>query len=96
MAGLNADDLLQVFANVPSCELERSAVEGALIVNVAADAGLCKSRGEARRLVQSGGMYVNNTRVGDAEQTVTAEDIIDARILVLRTGKKRFHLVQVR
>ena len=64
-------------------------------MNVAADAGLCKSRGEARRLVESGGLNLNNTRVSGIEQVVSEADIIDGTLLVLRSGKKRNHIVRV-
>jgi len=94
MDGLKAEDLLAVFADVPSTDLPLAQVVGQPFVNVVADTGLCKSRGEARRLVQSGGLYVNNRRVDDAEQLLTAADIIEGRLLVLRSGKKRYHLVR--
>jgi tyrosyl-tRNA synthetase len=95
MEGLRADELLAVFADVPSTELSADKVRGELAVNVAADAGLCTSRGEARRLAQSGGLYVNNRRVAGADETVTAEQLVDGRLIVLRSGKKNYHVVRV-
>ena len=95
MAGLRADELLQIFADVESTELPRAAVEDAAVVDVAAASGLCQSKGAARRLIQSGGCYLNNERVSGIEQTVTAGQIIDGRLLVLRSGKKNYHLVKV-
>ncbi len=94
MEGLNADELLTVFADVPSMELPFDQIKGQPLVNVASDSGLCKSRGEARRLVQSGGLYLNNRRADDVDQNVELQDIIDGRLLVLRSGKKRYHIVQ--
>ncbi len=95
MDGLHADELLAVFADVPSTELSREQVCGQPVINVAADAGLCKSRGEARRLVQSGGLNMNNRRIADIDETVGESDIIDDSLLVLRSGKKRNHIVRV-
>jgi len=95
MDGLKADELLAVFANVPSTELPRNQVVGQPVMNVAADAGLCKSRGEARRLVQGGGLSINNRRVTDISECVAESDIIDGKLLVLRSGKKRNHIVKV-
>jgi tyrosyl-tRNA synthetase len=94
MDGLNANDLLAVFADVPSTELPFAQVAGQPVVNVVADSGLCKSRGEARRLVQSGGLYVNNHRIDDPDQRLAVADIIEGRLLVLRSGKKRYHMVR--
>ncbi len=95
MDGLRASELLEVFAQVPSCSLARNAVAGCQVVQVAAAAGLCKSRGEARRLIQSGGCYLNNRRVEQVDADVQAGDIIDGQLLVLRSGRKRYQLVKV-
>jgi tyrosyl-tRNA synthetase len=96
MEGLRATELMDVFADVPSCELPMDKVRGALAINLAADAGLCASRGESRRLVQSGGLYLNNRRVENLEQTVAEDQIVDGAVVVLRSGKKRYQIVRVR
>ncbi len=57
--------------------------------------GLTKSKGEARRLIKQGGAYINDSRVSDEDQQVTTGDIEDGRI-VLRAGKKRYHIVLVK
>jgi tyrosyl-tRNA synthetase len=93
--GLGADELLGIFAHVPSTELARAAVVGARVLDVAQAAGLCASKGEARRLIESGGLYVNNVRAAGIEAAVSDGDLVDGRVLVLRSGKKTFHLVKV-
>ncbi len=95
MDGLNADDLMAVFVDVPSAELARASILEQPVLNVAAEAGLCKSRGEARRLIQNGGLYLNNVRVTTPEACVAAGEIIDEQLLVLRSGKKRYLVVRV-
>jgi tyrosyl-tRNA synthetase len=45
--------------------------------------------------VDSGGLYVNNGRVKGIGATAAASDIVDGRIVVLRSGKRSFHLVKV-
>lgn len=55
----------------------------------------CASRGAARRLIESGGLYLNNRRIADLAAVVTPADVISGRLLVLRSGKKNFHLVRV-
>ncbi len=96
MEGLRAEELLGVFVDVPSTELPRAEVAGAAVTDVAARCGLCASKGAARRLIQSGGLYLNNRRVEAVEAAVRPEDIVDGRLLVLRSGKKTYTLVQVR
>ncbi len=93
--GLCADDLLKVFANAPSAELSREQVENVSALELAVAAGLCKSKGQARRLIESGGLYVNNNRVQSIDAVVSATDIIEGKLVVLRSGKKNFLLVKI-
>ncbi len=80
---------------VPSMALPRAEVErGINIVELFARTGLCSSRGEARRLVQQGGAYVNEEVVGDAEALIDAGALRDDSIR-LRAGKKRHFVVRV-
>ncbi len=62
--------------------------EGIKVYAVLADAGLCKSRGEARRLIKGGGVKLDGQKVADQEAVLTAEQL--AGDVVLRAGKKRF------
>jgi len=93
--GLKAAELLDVFADVPSSELPVSEVVNRPAVDVAASSGLCVSKGEARRLLSGGGFYVNNVRISDAGALIRPEDVIDGRLLVLRSGKKSHRLIKV-
>jgi len=95
MDGLDADALLEVFAQVPSCTMPHAAVAGQPLVQVATEAGLCTSRSEARRLIQSGGCYVNNCRVQDVDAVLAPDALIEGRLVVLRSGRKRYQLIRV-
>jgi tyrosyl-tRNA synthetase len=57
--------------------------------------GLCRSRSEARRLIQQGGAYVNDGSVGSVDDLITADHVVEGGIL-LRAGKKRYHQIIVR
>jgi tyrosyl-tRNA synthetase len=57
------------------------------------DTQLCPSKGQARKDLQAGGVYVNNERVADAAAVVKADALIAGKHLVLRKGKKNYHLV---
>jgi tyrosyl-tRNA synthetase len=97
MEGLGADEIEEIFADVPSSVIPREALsgKGTGIVALLADAGVTSSRGEARRGVEQGGVYVNNRRVEDPHAAVTLADAVDGRFLVVRRGKKRYHLLRV-
>ena len=95
--GLGADDIADVFADVPSTEVpaERLGGEGVPVVDLLVETGLASSKGDARRSIEGGGVYVNNVRVEDAAAALTMEHTIDGRFLLLRKGKKSYHLVGV-
>ena len=95
LTGLTADELLAIFAHVPSMELPRAGVAGLSVVDLAVSASLCASKGEARRLIANGGLYLNGRRVEKPEEGVGPGDLVDGRVIVLRSGKKTFHLVNV-
>jgi len=95
VAGLGADDIADIFADVPSYEIARAELsgEGKLLVELLADTGISSSRGDARRSVEGGGVYVNDVRVDDAARRVTMDDTIEGRFILIRIGKKRYQLV---
>ena len=67
-----------------------SRLSDALVVS-----GLAPSKGEAKRLVQGGGVAVNNVRADDARKSISAADFIDGQVLVLRKGAKHYHLIRL-
>lgn len=81
---------------VPTTTIPRTTIEtGWPVVDAAVHAGLAKSKGEARRLIQQGGLYVNNQPVSDASAVLRADSLVAAGALVLRSGKKNYRLVRV-
>jgi tyrosyl-tRNA synthetase len=94
---IEADDVLAVFEDVPSTELPADALAdgGIGVVDLVARVQLAPSKGEARRLVQSGGIYVNNRRVSDPQARLTREQAIGGRLFVLRKGQKQNHVVRL-
>jgi len=97
MAGLGAGDIGEVFADVPSSELPLSRLEGegVPVVDLLAEIGITRSKGEARRLVRNGGVYVNNVKVAGEAQAVTTAQTVEGKFAVLRRGKKTYHLVRL-
>ncbi|HOM16592.1 MAG TPA: tyrosine--tRNA ligase [Thermoguttaceae bacterium] len=85
-----------IFADVPSRPLSKTRLEGEglWIVEALCEAGLAKTRSEARRLIAQGGVYLNNRRVDDMERRLGPQDLAGQTILVLRTGKKNYALLR--
>jgi tyrosyl-tRNA synthetase len=97
IATLGADEVLAVFEDVPSTELSATefAGEGLGMIDLLARVQLAPSKSEARRLVQSGGVYVNNRRVSDPQARLTRDQAIGGRLFVVRKGQKQNHLVRL-
>ncbi len=93
---LDERTLLEVFAEVPTTTLSRSTLDGAGLSVVAAlvEVGLCASRNQARSAIDQGGAYVNNRRVESPEAMLTREDLLEGRYVVLRRGRRDYHLVR--
>ncbi len=98
LEGLGMEEIAEIFSDVPSSELPREQLggEGMPVVELLVDSAVCTSKGDARRSIQGGGVYLNNLRVEDPERRVTGEDTLGGQFIVLRKGKKSYRLVRLR
>ena len=62
------------------------------LISLAVKCGLCKSNGDARKIIQAGGLYIGDEKVADVDFTVTP-DMLEGEGLLLRKGKKNYHLL---
>jgi tyrosyl-tRNA synthetase len=89
-------DLEPLLADVPSSSMPKDELAaGVALLELLTRTQLADSKGAARRLVQGGGVYLNNLRVTDPTRTVRTEDLGTETMLVLRSGKKSYHIVRV-
>jgi tyrosyl-tRNA synthetase len=95
ISGLTVQEIIDIFADVPSTKLEKSKLDGLTLTDALVLSGLAPSKGEARRLVQAGGVAINNRRATDPRQTISDSDLIDGQVLVLRKGAKNYHLLRI-
>jgi len=85
--GGSGDDL----SGVPSSSISLSRLrEGVLVVDIFAEVGLTGSKGQARRLIEQGGVYVNQEKIAALDSTITVRDVREGAV-ILRAGKKRYH-----
>jgi tyrosyl-tRNA synthetase len=93
--GIGERTLRDVFASVPTSTVARQRLEaGVDILEIVVAAGMVKSKGEGRRLLDAGGVYVNNMRVEPGTR-IGAGHLATESLMVLRSGKKNYYLVQV-
>ncbi len=93
---LSDTQLAGIFADVPSKELprERLSGEGLPIIDALFEAGLAKSKGEARRIITQGGAYVNNRRVEGIDTRLGPDRLASESTMVLRSGKKKYAMLR--
>jgi tyrosyl-tRNA synthetase len=95
IADLDEATLLEVVEDAPTTTWSREELlAGVNPVDLLVSARLAKSKGEARRFIEQGGVYVNNVRA-TAESRVSVEDALHGRYVVLRRGARQLHLVVV-
>jgi len=78
---------------IPTVVLEGDA-DSLTLVDLVARAGLAKSKSEARRSIEQGGIYVNQRRIDDVARTIGSGDWIGGRNLLLRKGRKDYALLR--
>lgn len=92
---LDAETLDALANEMPSKVLSKENVVGIKFLEVLVSTGLQQSKGAARRLIQSGGAYLNNQKITDIDLTIESSDLIEERLLLLSVGKKNKLLVRV-
>ncbi len=81
-----------LIAEIPNAALDAAALEGegAALIDLLVAAGLSPSKGQARRDLEAGGVYLNNQRSSGIDQRVGRGDLLFGRYLLLRKGKKSY------
>lgn len=95
IADLDEATLLTIVADAPSSTLSRTEAEtGVDVAELLVRCQLAKSKGEARRFIEQGGVYVNNVRLAP-DGLVGLESTLHGRYIVLRRGRREQHLLVV-
>ena len=93
--GITEATFREVAGEVPTCELptDRFGDEGLWLPELLHEAGLAQSRGQARKDVKGGGVYVNGKRIDDEQHKLTAGDLMFGKYMLLRRGKRNYAVV---
>ncbi len=92
---LDGDTLLQIFEGVPTFEIPAGALGVSFLSLCCEAAPVFPSKGELRRLVQGGGIYLNKEKVADGEMIVDSAMLIAGKYLLVQKGKKNYFLIKV-
>lgn len=96
LQSLSEDQLLQVMEGVPTVEVNRTQLEaGYDLVSFLAETNIFSSKGEARKMWQSGGVGLNKEKISTEKATLTTTDLLQNKYLLIQKGKKNYFLVKV-
>lgn len=92
---LDAQVLEELANDMPSHTLAKEDIINVKLVDLITKVGLQPSKGEARRLIKNGGVYINNEKVEDENAILGAQHLIEGRLLLLAVGKKNKVLIRL-
>ena len=85
LEGLSAEDILQAGKQVPSIEV----APGDKLIDLLVNSKICSSRREAREMLASGAISINNVRHSDENEIIDENCAIDGKVIIIRKGKKK-------
>lgn len=94
LQSLNEEQLLQVLEGVPSVKINKSQLEaGYDLISFLAETQIFPSKGEARKMWQSGGVGLNKEKIAPEKTTLDNSDLLQGKYLLIQKGKKNYYLV---
>jgi tyrosyl-tRNA synthetase len=98
LEGVAESTFNEIVGEAPTRELAKARLEGegAPLAELLTVAGLCPSKGQARKDIEGGGVYVNNIREAGAQRRLTAADLLFGKYLLLRKGKRNYAVLSVK
>ena len=93
---LNEEQLLQVMEGVPTATFDKQTIfAGVDIVSFLGDTKIFPSKGEARKMVQGGGVSINKEKIDTTDFVINNEALLNEKYLLIQKGKKNYYLVIV-
>ena len=92
---LDERTFLAVFADVPSFQIHKEDLPCNIMDFLAVQTTILPSKGEARKMVQGGGISINKDKVTGIERDITADDIVNGHYILAQKGKKNYFIVNV-
>ena len=96
LAGINENVFLSVFEGVPRYEISSEVLPLSLSELMTSGTNIFSSKGELRRLIDGGGLFINKVKVTNLDLEVSPNDLINKKYLIVQKGKKNYYLVIAR
>jgi tyrosyl-tRNA synthetase len=96
LTGLDEETLMDVFSEVPSEEIDRATLTaGTPLLDLLVERGIFQSKGEGRRMIKNGGLYLNSKRVEADDVVFGSDSLLTENMAVVRKGKKNYYIFKV-
>lgn len=93
---LSPVEFKEVFADVDNSVISRTAIEAGInVVDLMAETGVFKSKGEARRMIQQGGLKINSEKCESPELAINSNDLLNDSYMLIQQGKKKKFILYV-
>jgi tyrosyl-tRNA synthetase len=92
---LTEEQLLQVMEGVPTVELEKSRLEEIDLVTLLAETKILPSKGEAKKMLAGGGIFVNKEKVEAIDEKLNADRLLNNKYFLIQKGKKNYYLLKM-
>jgi tyrosyl-tRNA synthetase len=93
LTGINENVFLSVFEGVPRFEISAETLPSSLSELMTSGTHIFSSKGELRRLIDGGGLFINKVKVTNPDLEVSTKDLINKKYLIVQKGKKNYYLV---
>ena len=95
LRSLDEKTFLAVFDGVPTFGIERSSLPLGILDALAVETSVFPSKGEARKMIQQNGFSLNKEKMSDIARSLTEDDIIDGKYILVQKGKKDYYIIIV-
>jgi len=92
---LDEKTFLAVFSGVPTFDVPKAELPCNILDLLAVKTTVFPSKGEARKMVQGGGVSINKDKVGDIAYEVGEKDIVDGKYILAQRGKKNYYIINI-
>jgi tyrosyl-tRNA synthetase len=96
LEGISESVFADVVGEIPTKDIESAKLDGpgTSLLELLMHSGLAPSKGQARKDVEGGGIYLNTVRVAEIARAVTAADLLFGKYLLLRKGKRTYAVLR--
>ena len=95
LKALDEKTFLAVFDGVPTFDVPASALPSGILDVLAVQTNVFPSKGEARKMIQGGGVSINKEKVSSIDYVVDTKDVMDDKYILVQKGKKNYYIINV-